>query len=62
MSVYIMSGLQSRSEMLERLGKHKTGRSCLYINRLADIDIEVLEEMIRDDMAYMRAHYQTHDA
>lgn len=61
LSLYIMSGFQNRSDQLERLGKHKTGRGCLYINKLADIDMNVLEEMIRDDMTYMRANYQTWD-
>ena len=34
--------------MLGRLGKHKTGKGCLYINKLADVDKEVLKEMIQD--------------
>lgn len=61
LSLYVMSGFANRSDQLERLGKHKTGRGCLYVNKLADIDMKVLEEMIRDDIAYMRANYQTWD-
>ncbi len=38
--------LQAEAEALKKLGKHKTGVGCLYINKLADVDLEVLEEMI----------------
>ena len=47
LSIYIMPGYADFSAILTRLGKHKTGKSCLYINKLADIDIAVLEELIR---------------
>ncbi len=43
--------------MLARLGKHKTGKGCLYIGKLSDIDMDVLEEMIRDTVAHMDAKY-----
>ena len=58
---YILPGYRDLSEHLARLGKHKTGKSCLYINRLADIDLSVLEEMILDSLAHMRKSYQTWD-
>ncbi len=47
LSIYIMPGYQDFAEMLGRLGKHKKGKACLYINKLADVDIMVLEEIIR---------------
>lgn len=47
--------------LLARLGKHKTGKSCLYINKLADVDMAVLAEMVRIDRAYMDAHYPAPD-
>ena len=47
LSIYIMPGYGNYAEMLGRLGKHKKGRSCLYINKLADVDLSVLEEIIR---------------
>lgn len=47
LSVYIMPGYTDFSDILSRLGKHKIGKSCLYINKLADIDEEVLKELIR---------------
>ena len=45
-TIYIMPGYQDFSEILSRLGKHKIGKSCLYINKLSDIDLGVLEELI----------------
>ncbi len=45
-SLYLMSGLQREKELLDKLGKHKTGKSCLYVKRLSDIDEGVLRELI----------------
>ena len=47
LSLYIMSGFDEYENLLEKLGKHKVGKSCLYINKLADVDISVLKELIR---------------
>jgi hypothetical protein len=44
-------------ELRAKLGKHKTGASCLYINKLADVDLGVLVEMVRLDLAYMDNKY-----
>ncbi|MDJ0823731.1 MAG: DUF1801 domain-containing protein [Paracoccaceae bacterium] len=46
-SIYILPGYTDFSEILSRLGKHKIGKSCLYVNKLADIDMDVLAELIR---------------
>lgn len=62
-SLYLMGGYcddlaaQEREEALSRLGKYKTGKSCLYINKLADVDMEVLEELIAKDWAAMNRIY-----
>ncbi len=50
LSIYIMPGYQDYAEILGRLGKHKLGKSCLYVNKLADIDLEVLAELIRSGL------------
>ncbi|WP_444996523.1 DUF1801 domain-containing protein [Aliikangiella sp. IMCC44359] len=47
MSLYIMNGFLDYKETLKLLGKHKTSRSCLYFNKLEDIDIEQLKKIIR---------------
>ena len=46
-SVYIMPGYADYSDILKDLGKHKTGKSCLYIKRLTDVDLDVLAKLIR---------------
>jgi len=46
LSIYLLGGLKQHAEALEKLGKHKTGVGCLYVNKLDDIDLEVLREMI----------------
>lgn len=61
LSIYIMPGYRDMSEKLARLGKHKIGKSCLYINKLADIDPAVLEEIVLDGIAYMKTNYEVFD-
>ncbi len=56
---YIMPGYQDLSEKLARLGKHKLGKSCLYVNKLADIDMAVLEEIVSFGVEYVRKTYET---
>ena len=46
LALYLMGGLENQKDLLKKLGKHKTGKSCLYIKSLNDIDKEVLKEMI----------------
>ncbi len=46
LSLYISVGIQEHAEALKKLGKHKTGVGCLYINRLEDVDMKILESMI----------------
>lgn len=57
MVVYILPGYQDYSDRLSRLGKHKLGKSCLYINKLADIDLSVLEELVRAGLDDMEKKY-----
>jgi len=61
LALYIMPGYQDMADKLERLGKHKIGKSCLYINKLDDVDMEVLREIVTDGVAYMHEHYDTWD-
>jgi hypothetical protein len=55
--LYLLDGYGERADNLARLGKHKTGKSCLYIKRLSDIDTTVLAEMISGSLAYMASKY-----
>lgn len=47
LSIYIMPGYADFGSILDRLGKHTKGKACLYLNKLADADMEVLEELVR---------------
>lgn len=57
--LYILPGYTDISDKLARLGKHKIGKSCLYINKLADVDMDVLEEIVEFGLAHMRKKYET---
>ena len=54
LTLYIMSGFDEYDTLLGNLGKHKTGKSCLYINKLQDIDLEVLEDLIERSVRHMK--------
>lgn len=55
--LYVLNGSPEQEAQLARLGKHKTGKACLYIRKLADVDMAVLEEIIRGALASMDARY-----
>ena len=55
--VYIMPGYRNYGPILKRLGKHRIGKSCLYLNRLSDVDLDVLEELIRAGLKDMAKIY-----
>lgn len=46
LSLYLMSGFEGLEGLLAKLGKHKLGKGCLYINRLADVDLDVLKKIL----------------
>jgi len=54
LSLYIMGGHERYDELMAKLGKHRTGSSCVYINKLADVDLDVLRELIAESVDYMR--------
>ena len=59
LTLYIMPGFKAFDAQLAKLGKHSTGKSCLYIKRLADVDENVLEKLIVDSVKHMRSKYET---
>lgn len=61
LSIYILPGYRDLSEKLGRLGPHKTGKSCLYIKKLSDVDLDILGSIIEDGLDHMRRNYQTWD-
>ncbi|MCY3980079.1 MAG: DUF1801 domain-containing protein [Chloroflexi bacterium] len=54
LTLYIMGGHERYDELMAKLGKHRTGSSCVYINKLADVDLAVLRELIAESVDYMR--------
>ncbi len=56
-SIYLMCGLEKQKTNLEKLGKHKTGSSCLYIKSLKDIDVKVLKNMITQSVKGIKKLY-----
>ena len=58
MTIYIMLGFDRYQPLLARLGKHKHSKSCLYINKLADVDLTVLEEIIKKGYEDMHSVYE----
>ena len=56
-TLYIMTGFSTYPDIMQKLGKFKTGGSCLYIKKLADVDINVLADLIKESLAYMRQLY-----
>ncbi len=59
LTVYIMPGFSHFDALMEKLGKYKTGKSCLYIKRLSDIDEKVLQKLIDGSVKRMRKAYKT---
>ncbi len=59
LSLYISVGIKEYADALEKLGKHKIGVGCLYINKLEDIDIKVLKGMI--DASFNRIEYLSNE-
>ncbi len=44
--LYVLNNFKNQQELLNKLGKHKTGKICLYINKLSDVDLEILEKIV----------------
>lgn len=61
LTFYIMPGYRDIGHLLKRLGKHKIGKSCLYINKLDDVDMGVLEEIVVEGLDYMKDKYDVTD-
>lgn len=55
-SLYIM-GFDTRPALLDKLGKHKAAKGCLYIKRLSDIDQQVLEQLVKESVGYLQQKY-----
>lgn len=54
LTLYIMSGFEEYDDLLKKLGKHTTGKSCLYIKKLEDVDQDVLRELVSKSVEHMK--------
>lgn len=59
LTLYIMSGFEEYDNLLSQLGKYKTGKACLYINKLADVNEDVLRKLIAKSVEHMRETHQS---
>ena len=55
LTLYLTPGFERHTEMMQKLGKHSTGKSCLYIKSLKDVDTKVLEQLVRASVRYMKS-------
>jgi hypothetical protein len=54
--LYLSSAFEKRDEMLKQFGKHKTGKSCIYVKKIEDINIDVLKKMVAASLKYSKAN------
>ena len=57
LAIYIVSGFDINPGLMEKLGKYKIGKSCLYVKKLDDLDREVLAQLVEESVAYIRKKY-----
>lgn len=57
LTLYIMPGFERYGPLMKKLGKHSTGKSCLYIKRLSDVDTAVVKELVSESVKYLRGRY-----
>lgn len=58
LTLYIMAGFSDYEGLMAKLGKHKTGKSCLYLHKLADIDQKVLKSLIEESVKFVKEKYK----
>jgi hypothetical protein len=59
LTLYLLGGFAQHDDLLKALGKYKTGKGCLYINRLDDVDLPTLRKLVKQSVQYMK---KTHTA
>jgi len=55
-SIYLLAGKDKSPELFKKLGKYKMGKACLYVKRLSDIDLKILEELIKVSVKYIKSY------
>lgn len=62
LTLYIMAGFSRYEALLEKLGKYKTGKACLYIKKLEDVDQAILVELMKASLEFMEEKYEKEEA
>jgi hypothetical protein len=57
LTLYLMGGFEGRDDLMAKLGRHSTGKSCLYIKALADVSLPVLEQLVTKSVEATRARF-----
>ncbi|MCA9972462.1 MAG: DUF1801 domain-containing protein [Anaerolineales bacterium] len=57
LTLYIMAGFDEYDALLQQLGKHKIGKACLYVNKIEDVDLDVLRELVRRSVEHMKQQH-----
>lgn len=55
LTIYLMTGFEPQPQLMRKLGKHKTGKACLYVKSLADIDLDVLAQLLHASVRHVRS-------
>ena len=58
LTIYIMTGFSQYQALLDKLGRYKTGKSCLYLKKLADVDLAILRKLVQESVATMTRKYK----
>ncbi len=56
-SIYLVASFPGREELLSKLGKHKMGKACLYVRKLSDVDLKVLEQLVVESVAERKRNH-----
>jgi hypothetical protein len=56
-SLYVYSGCEGQDELLKELGKFKMGQACIYVRKMADIDVEILRKLILSTVESLKKRY-----
>lgn len=57
LTIYILPGFERYETLMAKLGKYKTGKSCLYIKSIDDIDTTILRDLVKESVQYMQSYY-----
>lgn len=57
-SLYVFSDTEKSRQLLEKLGKHKMGKACMYVKRISDIDLSILKEICDETIKYLNEHHE----